>query len=208
MRAGHGAGCLIDGEVIEGEPAFDGRAERPWFDHWGMRGAGESGEHFPGTVGRVGLDADAGAGDRGIQGDQPGTDGSVAVLGPGGLGQLRGGDQPGIGFDDNVGLESVLLPGLGLMRVPGIGVHGRDHPFRGDLAGDSPPPVGPVRIFSRFHVLPGDKCKQRVRMGRLTVQDFGIDRGQQRQRVSDQRRNTPILGILVVPIDVRFADAA
>ncbi len=48
---GQVAVCLINGEVIEGEPAVDGRAQWPWFDHGGVVGAGESGEHFPGTVG-------------------------------------------------------------------------------------------------------------------------------------------------------------
>jgi hypothetical protein len=75
-----------------------------------------------------------------------------------------------------VGLEPVLLPGLGFMRVPGSGVNGGDHPVRGDLPGNPPPPVGPVRVIGRFHVLPGDEGKQRVRIGRLALQGPGIDR--------------------------------
>jgi hypothetical protein len=68
-----------------------------------------------------------------------------------------------------MGLESALLPGLGLVRAPGVGVHGGDHPVRSDLMGDAPPPVGPIGVLGRFHVLPGDECQQRVRISRLTV---------------------------------------
>lgn len=104
-----------------------------------------------------------------------------------------------------MGLESVLLAGLGLVRVPGVRIHGGDHPVRCDLPGDTPPPVGAVRILGRFHVLPGDQCQQRIRIGRPALQRLGIDGGQQRQRIGDQRRNQPIPGILVTPRDVRFS---
>lgn len=93
----------------------------------------------------------------------------------------------------------------GLVRVRGVRVHGGDYPVRCDVPGDTPPPVGPVRILGRFHVLPGDQCQQRIRIGHLAVQGLGIDDGQQRQRIGDQRRNKPVPGILVIPRDVRFA---
>jgi hypothetical protein len=111
--------------------------------HRGMCGEGECGEHFPGPVGRMGQNLDAATGDRGILGDQPGTDGPLAVLRPGGLGQFCRGDRPSIGLDHDVGFEPVLLTGLGLMRIPGLGVHGGDNPVRGDLPGDPPAPVVP-----------------------------------------------------------------
>jgi hypothetical protein len=39
---------------------------------------------------------------------------------------------------------------LALAGVPGLPVHGADHPVRGDLAGDPPPPARPVRALGRL----------------------------------------------------------
>lgn len=43
VRAGLGPCCLIDGELIEGEPARNRRAQRPGLDHRSMTGVGEGG---------------------------------------------------------------------------------------------------------------------------------------------------------------------
>src|SRR5262245_1090810 len=50
-RAGDGPGGLIDGEVVQGEPAVDGRRERPGLDHRGVPGLAQRGTQVPGAVG-------------------------------------------------------------------------------------------------------------------------------------------------------------
>lgn len=159
VRTGHGAGCLIDSEVIEGEPTLDGRAHRPWFDQRSMSGASESGEHFPGTVGRVGKDLDAGAGDRGIQGESRAPTVPSLFFGPG--------------------------------RPCGRYVTAR-------RSRPSPRPVPRldrrrVQAASTHHQL----CHPRSLDGRRPAAPA---RG-------GERRNKPVLGILVLPVDVRFAGA-
>jgi hypothetical protein len=42
--------------------------------------------------------------------------------------------RPGVGFDDNVGLEPILAPVAGLVRVPSVRVHGR--PLAGSFVFD------------------------------------------------------------------------
>ena len=104
-------------------------------------------------------------------------------------------------------MGAVPVPaGLGrLAGVPGLGVHGRDHPVLGDLAGDPPPPVGPVGALGGLDVLPGDQRQQRQRgRGRL-VQVRVRERGHQRVRVVHQRRDQRVLRRRVVPVDLRLA---
>jgi hypothetical protein len=44
--------------------------------------------------------------------------------------------------------------------VPGLPVHGRDHPVQGRLPGNAPPPIRPVRILRRLHILSRDQRQQ------------------------------------------------
>ena len=57
----------------------------------------------------------------------------------------------------------------GLVGVPGLRIHSRDHPVRGGLAGDPPSAVGAVGPLGRLDVLAGDQRQQRDRLGRLTA---------------------------------------
>jgi hypothetical protein len=45
--------------------------------------------------------------------------------------------------------------------MPRLWVHGGDDAVPGDLPGDPPPPVGPVRSLSGLDILPGDQRQQR-----------------------------------------------
>ena len=56
------------------------------------------------------------------------------------------------------------------MGVPGVGVHGGDHPVWGDPAGGPPPAVGAVRAVGGFDVLSGDQGQQRHRVRGRRVQ--------------------------------------
>ena len=54
--------------------------------------------------------------------------------------------------------------------MPGVLVVDRDHPVFGYLAGDPPPPIGPVTALGGLDVLPGDQGQQRHDSGSLLVQ--------------------------------------
>jgi hypothetical protein len=58
----------------------------------------------------------------------------------------------------------------GLAGVPGIRIHGRDHPVLSDLLRDPPPAVPAVAAPGGLDVLPGDQGQQRHRRGRRLVQ--------------------------------------
>src|SRR6266496_1961641 len=75
---------------------------------------------------------------------------------PGGHRHLAVSDQPGARLGCHMTPEPVPPLRLRLAGMPGLAVHGRDHPVRRDLAGDPPPPVGPVASLRRLYVLPGD----------------------------------------------------
>ena len=78
--------------------------------------------------------------------------------------------------------------------MPGLRVHRGDHPVRGDLAGDPPPPVGPVGALGGFHVLPGHQRQQRQRRRAPASSSSGLgERRHQRVRVVDQRRHQRVL---------------
>jgi hypothetical protein len=60
--------------------------------------------------------------------------------------------------------------------MPRLRIVHRDHPVFGDLAGDPPPPVGPVAPLSRLDVQPGDQGQQRHR-GRRWLFQFRVLQG-------------------------------
>ena len=161
VRAGHRAGRLVDGELVEGEPAVHGRAQRPRLDDRGVPGLRPGrGQQLAGAVGRIAQHLDR----VGFLGQQLDADRGVGVLRPGGRGQRAAGDDPGVRLDLHVRLVAVLVAGAGLVRVPGLGINGGDHPLRGHLPGDPPAPVGAVRALGRFHVLAGHQRQQRHRL--------------------------------------------
>ena len=110
-----------------------------------------------------------------------------------------------------MGLEPVLAAVAALVRVPGVGVDGGDHPVRRDLAGDPPPPVGAVGALGGLDVLAGDQRQQRHRLGRLARPSRRVARvepGQHRQRVADQRVDQLVAGGRVVPGDLAACPVA
>ncbi len=56
LGAGDGAGSGVDGEVVDGESARDGLAERDRLDERPVLSLGERRPCFPGAVGRIGPD--------------------------------------------------------------------------------------------------------------------------------------------------------
>ena len=114
------------------------------------------------------------------------------------------GDDAGVGLDHDVGLEPVLATWHGLVRVPGLGVDGGDHPVRGDLAGDPPPAVGAVGALGGFDVLPGDQRQQRHRLGGRGPRSCVGQVRQQPVGVADQGVDQLVAGVAVVPGDRRF----
>jgi hypothetical protein len=91
----------------------------------------------------------------------------------------------------------------GLVYVAGLGIHRGHDPVAGDRAGDSPL----AGLLAGFDVLAGDQCQQRDRQLLLIGQPGhgqGID---DRQRIANQLRDQRVAGDMVVPRDIRFADA-
>ena len=57
--------------------------------------------------------------------------------------------------------------GTALAGMPRLRIDGADHAIRGDLAGNAPPPVGPVAALGGFHIfLPGRQRQQPKRIRR------------------------------------------
>jgi hypothetical protein len=107
-----------------------------------------------------------------------------------------------------MGLVAVLAAFTGLVSVPGVGVHGRDHPVRRRRASNAPPPVGAIGVLGRLHVLACDQRQQRHRLRRPAARGLdclGVQRVQQRQGVADQHADQLVPGGRVVPRDTRLA---
>ena len=115
---------------------------------------GEGGAGRAGAVGRITEHPHPGR--LLLQQGQP-DDGFVVIRATG-FGQSAVGDDPGIGFDRDVGLETVLAPMHRLMSVPGLRIHGGDDAILGDFLGDAPLPVGAIRANGehRAAIQPGD----------------------------------------------------
>ena len=109
VGAGRGAGGVVDGEVVDGEPARDGRASRGGFDQIGMAALGQFGAEFPGAVSRIGQHPHRCSSPS--SSCQPGAcfaDRLPVGAQAAGLGQRAVGDDPGVGLDRQMGLEPVL----------------------------------------------------------------------------------------------------
>ena len=98
------------------------------------------------------------------------ADCSIGVVRARGRGERGVGDDPGVGLGHDVGGVAVLAAGPGFVGVPGVGVHGGDHPVWGDPAGGPPPAVGAVRAVGGFDVRSGDQGQQRHRVRGRRVQ--------------------------------------
>ncbi len=132
----------------------------------------------------------------------------VTAARPGGHRHLAVGDQPGLRLGRQVPAEPVAPLRLALAGMPCLAVHGADHPVRGDLPGDPPPPIGPIGVLSGLHVLPGHQRQQAQRVRRRGVPAGGIRARQlreYRQRVIDQGTDQGSLGVRIIPVDRRLA---
>ncbi len=104
--------------------------------------------------------------------------------------------------------EPVAALRLRFAGMPRLAVHGADHPVRGNLPRDPPPPIRPVASLGRFHVLPGDQRQkpQRVRRRLVPLRRARANEGiQHRQSVIHQVADQALLRGRVVPVDVRLA---
>lgn len=150
-RAADRSCFVVDGEVVRAEPAGNVRPGRPRLDDRGVPGAGHACEQVGGAVGGVTEDL-AGPLDGGVGRQQSSADRAVGAALAGAAGELAGGDQPGVGFGDDMRLVAVDLHRAGLVDMAGVRIDGGHNPVGGDVAGDPPPAVGPVLTL---HVLPG-----------------------------------------------------
>lgn len=99
-------------------------------------------------------------------------------------------------------LEPVLAAGHGLVRVPGLRVDRADDPVPDDALRDAP--VGAIRALDRFDVLARDQGQQRQRLGRLGPM-LGLGQAaEQPVRVTDQRLDELLAGLLLIPGDPRL----
>src|SRR5580658_5523210 len=119
---------MVDGEVINGEPALDGRVQWLWLDDRLMAGVADRLAQLPGAVSRVAVPHQAGAfltvAGR-LGGNKAGRGVRLAVTVPRGPGQLLAGDDPGPGLGCQV--RPVAVPPLAarLAGMPRVGVNGR-----------------------------------------------------------------------------------
>ena len=98
-----------------------------------------------------------------------------------------------------VALVAVETAAAALVPVAGLGIHRRDHPVRGDPAGDAEHPV-----LAGLDVLAGDQRQQLRRLSRRRLQRLALQRGQRRPGVADQRVDEGVAGGAVVPIAGRL----
>jgi hypothetical protein len=103
---------VVSGVLIVAETPVP--AQRQGFDHDGVFGVGEVGTHRARSVSRIAEDLET----RRFVFEERHTDGSVPDVR---WGQVTGGDDPGFGFDRDVGLVSVPIrrSGLCMCRVSG-----------------------------------------------------------------------------------------
>src|SRR4051794_1825255 len=215
--AGDRLRVLIDGEVGGGEAAGNRLAQRPGLDQRLLPGPLGGGGQRPGGIRGVPEHLDRlPVDDRGVGGQQRGADGRIPGAFSGGLRQRARGHDAGVGLDREVGLEPVLAPVHGLVRVPGVGVDGGDHPVLRDPLRDSPL-TRPARLLGVRYVLDvlaGDQPEQPDRGLSGDVQRQGprldalLDRGQDGQRVADQPINQRRACGFVIPGDLRLARQA
>jgi len=156
-RAGHRPGALIDSEVISGEPACHGCLDRPGLDHRGVPGLADLRAQVPAAVGGIAVPFTRRPATGHLTGQELGSDRGVAVVLPGSPGQLLPGDDPGLRAGHHVRAVPVAAVLRGLAGMPRLRVMHRDHPVPGHLAGDPPPPIGPVTALRRLDILPGDQ---------------------------------------------------
>ena len=127
---------------------------------------------------------------------------------PGGHRHLAVGDQPALRLGGHMPPEPVAALRLGLAGVPGLAVHGADHPVGDDFPGDPPPPVGAIGVLRGLDVLPGDQRQQPQRVRRRVIPPRRVLAGQclqYRQRVVHQVTDQVLLRLRVVPVDARLA---
>jgi hypothetical protein len=119
-------------------------------------------------------------------------------------GESLAADQPGHGFDHDVGLVAVAIGAHGLVDVPAVGVDGGDHPVRGSARRDPPAPLA----VARLDVLAGDQRQQADRFAGRAIELESVDSGEHDERVVDQSGHELLAGFVVVPGDAWLARIA
>ena len=165
-----------------------------------MPGGGQGRPGRAGAVGRIAEHPHRGV----LVVEQCQPDDGFVVVGAAGLGQRAVGDDPGVGFDRDVGFEAVLAAVHRLMGMAGLGIDGGDHPIGGHLLRDLPVPVGAIRALDGFDVLAGDQRQQRHRLGGPRPEFLLGQMPEQPMGIADQGVDQLIAGGLVVPGDRRF----
>jgi len=89
--------------------------------------------------------------------------------------------------------------------MPRLRVIHRDDAVFGDLAGDSPPPLGSVTAPGGLDVLPGNQRQQTHCRGSVLIQLPAFQRLNQRIGITHQGRDQRIPGGRIVPVDHRLA---
>ena len=110
------------------------------------------------------------------------ADAGRAVAGVG-RGERGRGDQPGLGFDRDVGFEPVAVVTDALVHVPRLRVDRRDDPVGRDSLRDPPRALA----VAGFDVLAGDQRQQPDRVGLGIVKTHTVERVDDRECVVHQR---------------------
>jgi hypothetical protein len=151
VGAGDGASGVVDREVVAMElVGAQVRVAGQWprLDHRGVTSSSESGRS-PDPYAESARTCTPGSS------AEEQVDAGRAVTGVGG-GEIAGSDQPGVGFDRDVGFVAVAIVRPGLVHVTGLGIDRRDHPVLGDTLGDPPRAFG----SPGFDVLASDQREQ------------------------------------------------
>jgi hypothetical protein len=115
-----------------------------------------------------------------------GSDSGLVIARAAASGERDGGEQPGPGLEGHVPFEAFLVARAVLVDVPRAGIDDRHHPVLSCAPGDPPPPVGPVGVPGRLHVLPGDQGQQPGGILALLAELLPGQVPQQIQRIGDQ----------------------
>ncbi len=120
VRAGHRV-VVVDGESsMVKPPATAGRSGKGFDDRF-VPGSGQLRAGLPGSVGGIGQHLHR----AGLGGQQVRADGGITTARTGRFRQFAVGDDPGVRFDGDVGLEAVLAAVHRLVGVPGVRVDHR-----------------------------------------------------------------------------------
>ena len=196
VGAGQGSSGVVDHEVVSTELVIAELrvpGERPGLDQDPMLGFGQLGKRFAGAVGGVGQHIQPGL----LGGEQGDAGGTVTFVR---WGEIAGSDQPGVGFDCDVGFVAVAIGRPRFVHVACLGIDGGDHPVLRDVALDAP------RSFfvADFDVLAGNQREQTNQLLLSVVELDAVDGIEDRECVVDETADQCVAGDWVVPCTRRL----